>query len=187
MSSPAVAVRRRRGRIVAFAALPLLAAVSACAGTNAGAARRSAGAGQDVVAVAGWTRIASLPDYLVVANVLPGEEMFTPAQMAADHPTEGEAVIDGPANPLGDDVRHVEAHIYDRTTGKPLADLHPVIVLVNHTTGTRTEISPTLMQDVKIGALDVHYGNNVVVPADSDLSLSIKIGPEEVSVDGHLD
>ena len=58
---------------------------------------------------------------------------------------------------------------------------------MNHTTGVRTEIPPTLMQDVRIGALDVHYGINVVVPANSDLSLSVRIGSEEVSLDGHLD
>jgi uncharacterized Zn-binding protein involved in type VI secretion len=33
----------------------------------------------------------------------------------------------------------------------------------------------------------VHYGNNVSVPGSSDLSLSVVIGSEQVTVDGHLD
>jgi hypothetical protein len=189
-SARGLAPSRFRSRAAALAALAAAVLLAATACTSRGPTASGTGGGHDdqhVVAVAGWTKIASLPDYVVVANVLPGEEMFTHEQMVAEHPTEGEQVLDGPGNPLGDDVRHVEAHIYDRTTGKPLADLHPEIVLVNHTTGVRTEIPPTLMQDVAIGGLDVHYGNNVVIPANSDLSLSVRIGPEEVSLDGHLD
>jgi hypothetical protein len=142
--------------------------------------------GQKVVAAAGWTRLATTQSYLVVANVLPGEPMFTRAESDASHPTEGELIIAGPGHALGVNVRHVEAHIYDRATGLPLADLHPTIVIENRTTGERIEVSPTLMQDVNIGALDVHYGNNVSVPGDSDLRLTISIGDEEAIIDGHL-
>jgi hypothetical protein len=142
---------------------------------------------QEVVGAAGWTRIASTKSSLVVANVLPGERMFTSEEAAAEHPTVGELVIKGPAMPLGVNVRHIEAHIYDRTTGKPLSNVSPVIVVVNRTTGERSELVPTLMQDVSIGALDIHYGNNIRVPGNSDLSLSIAVGSEQVTVDGHLD
>jgi hypothetical protein len=166
----------------------LLGAVTVATGLSAcGSGGGTEGHGQQVVEVAGWTRIASTKSYLVIANVLPGERMYTAEEMAAEHPTVGEMVIEGPAEPLGSDVRHVEAHIYDRTTGKPLSNLSPVIVLLNRTTGAHTDIVPTLMQDVNIGPLDIHYGNNVVVPGGSDLSLSIVVGAEEVSVDGHLD
>jgi hypothetical protein len=48
-------------------------------------------------------------------------------------------------------------------------------------------VPPTLMQDVNIGAVDIHYGNNVLVRGDSDLSLVITVGHEEVTVDAHLD
>jgi hypothetical protein len=142
---------------------------------------------QQVVGAAGWTRIATSKSYLVVANVLPGERMFTSAEAAVEHPTVGELVINGEGRPLGDDVRHVEAHIYDRITGNPLSNLSPVIVVLNRTSGVRTNVPPTLMQDVNIGAADIHYGNNISVPGDSDLSLSVVIGSEEVTVDGHLD
>lgn len=142
---------------------------------------------QDVVAAAGWTRIATTEKYLVVANVLPGEQMFTAAEAQAEHPTQGELIVEGTGQALGANVRHVEAHIYDRKTGMPLTNVKPTIVVLNRTTGERTEVASTLMQDVNIGALDVHYGNNVAVPGSSDLSLTITIGDQEVTLDGHLD
>lgn len=69
----------------------------------------------------------------------------------------------------------------------PLTNVTPTIVVLNRTTGERTEVASTLMQDVNIGALDLHYGNNVAVPGSSDLSLTITIGDQEVTIDGHLD
>ena len=67
------------------------------------------------------------------------------------------------------------------------ANLKPHIVLLNRTTGQHIEVESTLMQDVNIGALDVHYGNNVIVIGDSDLRLTVTIGDEEAILDGHLD
>jgi len=147
----------------------------------------AAAAEQDVVSAAGWTRIATTKDYLLVVNVLPGEHMFTAEEMQRDHPVEGEQIIKGPGNSLGPNVRHVEAHVYDRTTGLPLSNVTTSIVVVNRTTGVKITVTPTLMQDVNIGALDIHYGNNIEIPGDSDLSLSITVNGQGVTVDGHLD
>lgn len=136
---------------------------------------------------AGWTRIAATNSYLVVANVLPGEKMFTAAEVQRQHPTEGELIIAGTGRPPGAESRHVEAHVYDRKTGLPLSNLEPKIVLLNRTTGERIDVESTLMQDVNVGALDIHYGNNVTVTGNSDVRLSVTIGEEEVILDGHLD
>jgi hypothetical protein len=141
---------------------------------------------QDVVGVAGWTRIATTEKYVVVANVLPGERMFSKTEYSSDHPTTGELCIIGPGLPVGPNVRHVEAHIYDRKTGLPLTDITPTIVVLDRGNGKRTIVPPTLMQDVNIGALDIHFGNNVVVPGNTDLRLTVTIGDEEVTFDGHL-
>ena len=139
------------------------------------------------MAAAGWTRIAVTDNYLVVANVLPGEPMFTAAEAADQHPTEGELIISGPGRALGVNSRHVEAHVYDRATGVPLANLTPRIEVLNRTTGEKIEVERTLMQDVNIGALDIHYGNNVVIAGNCDLRLTVTIGDEEATLDGHLD
>ncbi len=142
---------------------------------------------EGVVGAAGWTRIALTDDYFIVGNVLPGERMFTAAEAAREHPLEGELIIAGTGRALGPNVRHVEAHVYDRHTGLPLDTLKPTIVLFNQSTGERVEVGSTLMQDVNIGALDVHYGNNVTMAGNSDLHLVVTIGDEEVTLDGHLD
>ena len=167
--------------------LCLGAVLAACRLIGAEAIGHPSSDEQDVVAAAGWTRIATTEKYLVVANVLPGEQMFTAAEAQAEHPTEGELIIEGTGHALGANVRHVEAHIYDRRTGMPLTNVTPTIVVLNRTTGERTEVASTLMQDVNIGSLDIHYGNNVTIIGDSDLHLSVTVNGEEVSVDGHLD
>jgi len=142
---------------------------------------------QDVASVAGWTRIATTQSYLVVANVLPGEEMYTKAEVASEHPIEGELCIIGLGAPVGPLIRHVEAHVYDRLTGLPLTGVTPQITLVDRGTGRHTNVPPTLMQDLDIGALDIHFGNNVAIPNNSDLRLTVTIGNEEATFDGHLD
>ncbi|MCU1366249.1 MAG: hypothetical protein JWN39_1888 [Ilumatobacteraceae bacterium] len=171
-------------RVVTAVALAI--SLGGCRLVDPRADARSATA-QDVVAAAGWTKIATTAKYFVVANVLPGEHMYTKAEADAQHPTVGELIISGIGNPLGPDVRHVEAHIYDRETGLPLSNLKPSIEILDHTSGERISVSPTLMQDVAIGALDIHYGNNVPVAGNSDLTLKVTIGDEEVTLDGHLD
>jgi hypothetical protein len=168
--------------------LLVLVALTSCGviGDAESGGRGGATAAQ-VAAVAGWTRIALTTSYLLVVNVLPGERMFTNTEMASMSPTMGEAILDGKGEPLGPGVRHVEAHVYDRSTGLPLSNVTPTIHLFNRTTGDHLMVPPTLMQDVNIGAVDIHYGNNVLVRGDSDLSLVITVGHEEVTVDAHLD
>ena len=114
--------------------------------------------------------------------------MFTDMQMKSMSPTVGEAILDhGVGDPVGIGVRHVEAHVYDRSTGLPLSNIKPAIRVFNRTTGDHVDVPPTLMQDVVIGSPDIHYGNNVPVSGNSDISLAITVGSEEVTVDGHLD
>jgi hypothetical protein len=135
----------------------------------------------------GFTKTVVSAHYIVVVNVLPSEHMMTMGDMQMEHPTVGEQIIDGKGNPIGVGVRHVEAHIYDRATGKVLTGKVPSIRLTNRTTGEVVDVPPTLMQDVIIGPLDLHFGNNVPVTGNSDVSVRVTVDGEEVTVDGHLD
>jgi hypothetical protein len=141
----------------------------------------------DVASVAGWTRIGVTSDYLLVINVLPSEAMYTASEVESMQPTMGEAILHGTGEPVGPGVRHVEAHIYDRATGIAVSDVKPVIRVFNRTTGDRIEVPATLMQDVLVGAADIHWGNNVPVRGDSDISVEVSLGSQEVTIDGHLD
>jgi hypothetical protein len=136
--------------------------------------------------VAGFTRVATSEHYIVVVNVLPAEEMFTRAEYERKHPTVGELVVDGHPTPRPPSSRHAEAHIYSKTTGLPLTSPHPTITLVDHTSGRVENVDATLMEDVVIGKPDLHFGSNVVIESGHDFTLVIKIGNEEVSLDGRL-
>jgi hypothetical protein len=135
----------------------------------------------------GFTKAVVTPHYVVVVNVLPSEQMMTMTDMQMNHPTEGELIVNGKGNPTGEEVRHVEAHVYDRSTGKALTGVVPTITVTNRTTGQVETVEPTLMQDVIIGPLDLHFGNNVPVQGNSDVSVRVSVNGEVVTVDGHLD
>jgi hypothetical protein len=140
-----------------------------------------------VAEVAGFTKLATTAHYIVVVNVLPAERMFTAAEIVSDHPLEGELVLSGPAGPVVASGRHVEAHIYDRSTGLPTTSVVPSIELSDLMTGAVIDVAPTLMQDLVIGAVDVHFGNNIVLGGDRDIRLRVDVAGEEVVISGHLD
>ena len=135
---------------------------------------------------AGFTQMATTPSYVLMVNVLPAEEMFTAARNQREHPTVGELVIRGRPGPIRRWSRHVEAHIYSKTTGEVVTDVDPVIEVINRTTGKVIPIDATLMQDVVIGAIDRHFGTNAVVPPKHDFTVVVSIGDEEASFDGRL-
>ena len=136
---------------------------------------------------AGFTKSVLTPTYLIVINVLPPEEMFTPAEVDARHPVEGEMALRGPSGPIVASSRHVEAHIYSRLTGRPLSEVTPSITLTDHVTGAVTQLEPTLMQDIIIGSADQHFGNNVVIESHHDFTIHVGIDDERASVAGRLD
>lgn len=137
--------------------------------------------------VAGFTKIGFTADHVVVINVLPGEEMYSQAQVDDHHPIAGELALEGVGTDLTSDSRHVEAHIYDRSTGLPITSTIPMIEVTNRSTGQVYIVNPVRMQDVVVGAPDVHFGDNIAIPGASDLTVRVGLGGgEEVVVDGHL-
>lgn len=176
-------------RLAPTALLAAAAAVALAAGVTDGHDHgdHDSAADTDVAAVAGFTKVAFTDRWLVVVNVLPAEPMYTPDEVAHEHPTWGEMTLEGEGGPTGPGVRHVEAHLYDRATGLPVDDPVPELEVLVHATGERVPIPAVLMQDVNIGAADVHFGDNVALPGDTDLTITVTIADEEMSLDGHLD
>ena len=138
------------------------------------------------VAGLGLTRVGTTEHYIVVLNVVPPEEMYTPAQAAEQHPTGGEYILNGDMAPIEAHSRHTEAHIYSKDSGKPVTDVVPKIIITDKTDGTTLTPEATLMQDVLIGARDIHFGNNAVIKAGHEFSVTITINTEEVSFSGRL-
>ncbi len=141
----------------------------------------------EVADVAGWTRQATTEHYLLIIGVGPGEQMYTAEEIADQHPISGEAIITGTGVPVGDDIRHVEVHVYGLATGDLLETEEPVITVVNRSTGEASKVDPVLMEGIEIGKLDRHFGNNTHIPGNSDLSIEVLVNGERVTVDGHLD
>jgi hypothetical protein len=177
---------RRHRCTVALGVVVLTATATGCALVSSTDSVDSRTHVADIASVAGWTRIATSKTFLVIANVLPAEEMYTPEEFESEHPTEGEIALHGGGAPTGPEIRHVEAHVYDRLTGTTVEDADVVIVVVNQTSGERTEVDAVVMQDVNIGPADLHFGNNVRVPGATDLRLEIVVDGEEVTFDGFL-
>ena len=180
-----VAPRRRRGWVfVALVPLAiLLTAVSVYAATGL---RGASAAEPPVESFAGFTKVATTKHYVVVLNVLPAEEMFTRTSYEQSHPTVGELVVDGRPTPRPPSSRHTEAHIYSQATGLPVTNVRPRLTLVDHTSGSVRDVDATLMQDVVIGAPDLHFGSNVIIPSGHQFTIVVSIGAEEVSFDGLL-
>lgn len=172
--------------VVAYVVI-LAPAAWAVANLASSASARTTPHSLKVADVAGWTRHATTEHYLLIISVGPSEQMYTAEEIAAQHPISGEAIITGTGVPVGEDIRHVEVHIYGLATGELLETEEPTITVVNRSTGEASKVDPVLMEDIEIGKLDRHFGNNTHIPGNSDLSLEVSVNGEKVTVDGHLD
>jgi hypothetical protein len=169
------------------ASIVALVALGSCGFVTLNADLAPIGAGGDVASVSGWSRLQTSSKYIAVANVLPGEAMVTAEENRAHHPLDGELIIAGPGAPEGANVRHVEVHIYDRVNGLPMEGLHLVLEVINLTSGEHFSVPATEMQDLHIGPLDLHYGNNIPIVGPADVRVIVTIGDERMTFDGHLD
>jgi hypothetical protein len=112
--------------------------------------------------------------YRVELHVLPPEEFYTAAEVAAKHISEGMLIVGGlpplavSATPAPN--HHLIVHVFDRTSGMAVTDakvqmsFRPVGA-DGHPTGPHTEVPVVTMQAIGAGAASTHYGNNVVIPA----------------------
>jgi hypothetical protein len=112
--------------------------------------------------------------------------MFNNDEMLTEHPTDGELIIDGAMAPILPDSRHAEAHIYSLETGEQLTSIRPTNMVNDRTTGVVRSLDVTLMQDVNIGARDLHFGNNIEIPLGHDFLITVRIRDEEVTFSGRL-
>jgi hypothetical protein len=109
---------------------------------------------------------ASTPSYVYKVYVGSPEQMWTPAQVKAKHPTTGEVMLVGSmggAMSMGGSQRHLEVHILSHATGKPVAGVHPTISILDTTAKNAMLIKVPVaeMEGVTAGGSDLHYGNNV--------------------------
>ncbi len=175
---------------------PLLAA-AACASPGG-----SAGAPAKPCHVTGPSQTSSTASYTMSVATGAPERMYSPSQVAAEHPTDGEVMLrgsmtgDGATHDMGSmgevgastggagsaagaSLQHVEVHICSRATGQVIDDALPTMIVVDRTTGQTDYLPVAVMQGVTAGASDLHYGNNVAIPAGHQLTLTVTLGGED--------
>jgi hypothetical protein len=109
---------------------------------------------------------ATTTSYTLTLAIGMPEQMWTPAQVRVKHPKTGEVMLMGSmggAMSMGGSQRHLEVHIYSRSTGKPVAGANPTISAIDTSTKNAMAITVPVaeMEGVVAGAADLHYGNNV--------------------------
>jgi len=130
---------------------------------------------------------AQTAHYRLELQIGPTEKMFTPEEVAAKHPTEGE-VMAGGAMSMGmasmamdmGDTRHLEVHIYSLATGAVVTDAKVGIVLRGTSSKKAKMVSATKMYGIKEGPSDTHYGDNVNLPS-GNYAVEVTVNGEKAS------
>lgn len=115
------------------------------------------------------------------------EQMWTLAQVKAKHPKTGEVMLMGSmagGMSMGSSQRHLEVHIYARSTGKPIAGGHPTISAVDASAKNAMPITVPVaeMEGVTSGAADVHYGNNVNLVGGHTYKVTVTLNGQRASL-----
>jgi len=193
----------------------------------------------------GLTKTVSTASYTMVLDANASEAMYTPAQVAAQHPKTGEVMLSGQMNTMGSsgtsnatpttmmatattmmgtattmahapmtttpmghssmatttamgktsntrmatgmggtDVRHLEVHICSRSTGKVVQNAQPTITVVDHTTYAMADhVSVAAMEGIGAGVADLHYGNNITMPAMHRYAVTVILNGEKAIFD----
>ena len=127
----------------------------------------------------------STKSYVFKLSVGMAEDMWTPAQVRAKHPTSGEVMLGGSmggAMSMGGSSRHVEVQILKRPSGKVIATAHPTITLVDldMKNAMTVKVPFAVMRGVDEGAGDTHYGNNVDLVGGHRYRVTVALGGEQV-------
>jgi hypothetical protein len=80
----------------------------------------------------------------------------------------------------GTDVRHLEVHICSRSTGKVIKNAQPTITVVDDTTkGMADHVTVAAMEGIGAGIADLHYGNNITMPAMHRYTVIVTLNGEK--------
>ncbi len=111
------------------------------------------------------------------------EKMYTPAQVKSMHPKQGEVMLGGSMSmggmPMGGAVRHLEVQICSKATSAVITNANPTITVTDTSAhGMATKVSVAVMEGIGSGAADVHYGNNVNMPAGHRFTVTVTLKGE---------
>jgi hypothetical protein len=114
-------------------------------------------------------RVALTPSYRYALLIGPVEDMFMPRQVRATHPKHGEVMLGGTMTGAemltGGPIRHLEIQICTRRTRAVVTAASPTIVVRDQTLKRTERLPIAVMEGIGEGVADLHYGNNVAMPA----------------------
>lgn len=119
------------------------------------------------------TQKSQTAHYRLVLQIGPEEKMYSKAEAAKLHPTSGEVMASGTMGGMsmgGDqagmamDTRHLEVHVFSRTTGHVITDAKCSITVTSTAAQKSMAMPVAAMYGVVEGPADWHYGNNVSMP-----------------------
>ena len=129
---------------------------------------------------------ATTPSYTFKLVIGAPAQMWTRAQVEATHPETGELPLMGsmPGISMSGSQRHLEVHVYSRSTGKPVAGAHPTITVTDITAKNAkpTQIPVAEMERVAMGeadAADLHYGNNVTLTPGHHYKVTVTLSGQQ--------
>ncbi len=77
------------------------------------------------------------------------------------------------------DYLHLEVHVCSRSTGKVVTGGHPSITVVDNTAhDMSTTVPVAVMEGIKAGVVDYHYGNNVIMPPGRHFTVKVVFGSD---------
>jgi hypothetical protein len=144
--------------------------------------------GSSVVAIADQVPIkleAQTAHYRLELLIGPTEKMYSPADVAVQHPTMGEVMVGGVMSMTGmsmdmGDTRHLEVHVHSLDKGAVLTDANVAIVVTAANSKKAADVPIAKMYGIKDGPSDTHYGNNLSMPP-GDYSIEVTVNGEKAN------
>jgi hypothetical protein len=122
-------------------------------------------------------QVALTRNFRFTLRLGPVENMYMPRQVRANHLKHGEVMLrgtmTGPGMLTGGPIRHLEIQICTRPMDTVVTDARPTILVVDKTSGKTTKLPVAVMEDISVGTADLHYGNNVALPARHHYLVSV--------------
>ncbi len=124
-------------------------------------------------------------------NGMPGTGSSSPTTMMGSTSTMGHSPMSTSTTAMantsttgmggmgGVNERHLEVHICSRSTGKVVQNAQPTITVVDHTSGGMADhVSVAVMEGIGTGVADLHYGNNITMPAMHQYTVTVALNGE---------
>ena len=156
----------RRGLLVVVPAMSMLVGVAALAGSaHAMGMPMGCSSGQ----------IVKTKSYVFALDIESVQQMYTEAQVKAEHPKTGEVMFSGAMSTMNMSSageRHLEVHICTRG-GVVVTGAHPTIVVDDPSAKTMMMTVPIVtMEGIGEGKADYHYGNNVDLTSGAHITVT---------------